>query len=114
MYNVPKIFLKQSVTVEKETSKDKWQKPIYADPVVINYVRIDTRTNFTGTGNNKQKTKATTLFVYVEHQPAGFVINDSYLNAKVTENGTTYTVKDYNVLREPNNSKVWGYEVGLI
>ena len=118
MYNVPKLFLQQSVKIEKNIGKDSYGDPVYdiEHPLLIEHIKIDTKTVFSGSSSDRKITKETTLFVYTSSQPKPFVIDDSFLEARVTNSETQelYILKTYVSNKHPLKDEVWSYEVGLL
>ncbi|MEG1487439.1 putative minor capsid protein [Lactococcus sp.] len=115
MLSVPKLFLQQSVKVEKLKGKNAYGDPEYAEPLNIENIKIDTKTTFSGSGSDRKINKETTLFIYLSSQAKDFVIDDSFLEARVTDSGQNqFVLKEYAPNKNPIKDEVWSYEVRLI
>lgn len=115
MLNVPKLFLQQSVKVEKLKGKNEYGDPEYDEPINIENVKVDTKTVFSGSGSDRKVTKETTLFIYLSSQAKDFIIDDSFLEARVSDSDENqYILKEYISNKNPIKNEVWSYEVRLV
>ena len=114
MFDVPKLLLQQSVTIYKKIDTDKWGEPIYDEGIKVGNVRIDTVTDFIGSRNDRKIVKTDVLFIYRSTQPKGLEFDDSFLEAKVVDQCSNESlVKKTIPVHEPNNTRIYGYELEL-
>nr|DAT47481.1 MAG TPA: Minor capsid protein [Caudoviricetes sp.] len=114
MFEVPKLLLQQSVTIYKKIGTDKWGESIYDDGIKVGNVRVDTETTFIGSRNDRKIVKTDILFIYRSTQPKGLKFDDSFLEAKVVDQWSNESlVKKIIPVHEPNNTRIYGYELEL-
>ena len=51
---MPKELCNQSITLRLLDGHDKWQKPIFSDPIMINHMIFQPQTVYSGSNNNRQ------------------------------------------------------------
>ncbi|MFD1466476.1 putative minor capsid protein [Lapidilactobacillus mulanensis] len=108
-------WLVHSVEVAKKLDEDNWNKPIYADPITYNRVRVDMTKEFTGTGNDRTITANATVFLFAKFTGNFPVdIDDTWLDAKLTFNGHDYLVKNWSPYSEPTSANLWSIELKVI
>lgn len=115
MLNIPKLFLQQSVKIEKVKGKNKYGDPEYEEAFTIENIKVETKTTFSGSGSDRKISKETTLFIYLSSQAKDFVIDDSFLEARVTDSEQNqFILKEYIQNKNPIKDDIWSYEVRLI
>lgn len=111
---IDKRFLTDTVEVSLAGEKDKWGKITYKEPFEVKNVRFDRSSldKSTSTQNltNITRNKSGTLFIYPKFN--NVVVNDSWLQAKITDQHGEYKVISF----ETNyfGNKVFSYELTVI
>lgn len=111
---IDKRLLTDTVTVSLAGEKDKWGKITFKEPLEIKFVRFDRssldKTTNTQSLTNITRNKSGTLFIYPKFN--NVVVNDSWLQAKITDQHGEYKVISF----ETNylGNKVFSYELTVI
>lgn len=102
-----------SVTFERFLSTDRYNKPIYSEPLLIDRVRFDNNPVWSKSGNNDSIVANGVLFVYPNISTnAGDLSNT--MKSRITFNGTTYVVNKVIEVYEPFSNKVFCYEMEVL
>ena len=109
---IDKRLLIDSVTVFLRAEKDEWGKKSYSEPIELSNIRFDRAIRVSGTEKTKSKTQSGTLFIYPKF--TNVVVDDEWLDAKVTDDFGTYKIVGYRVNIHPFTKKVFSYEVEVI
>lgn len=111
---IDKRLLTDTVEVSLAGEKDKWGKITYKESFEIKFVRFDRssldKTTNTQSLTNITRNKSGTLFIYPKFN--NVVVNDSWLQAKITDQHGEYKVISF----ETNylGNKVFSYELTVI
>lgn len=111
---IDKRLLTDTVTVSLTGEKDKWGKTTLKEPFEIKFIRFDRssldKTTNTQNLTNITRNKSGTLFIYPKFN--NVVVNDSWLQAKITDQHGEYKVISF----ETNylGNKVFSYELTVI
>lgn len=109
MIPIPRAMLPHSATLESITEEDDWQKPIYGNPVTLEYIKIDpTRTLKTDSQNRQVQLSAILFYDCFNSFPKVEFIEGQRVNFR----GRVYKVETVETLFE-NRDQPHHYEVGL-
>lgn len=111
---IDKRLLTDAIQVKLVDDVDMWGKQTHQEPFTVNYVRFDRLTvdkaekaiKLTNTVRNRTGT----IFIYPRFSKV--VVNDSWLQAQITDLHGTYEVVSYQV--NYFNGKVFSYEINVI
>lgn len=110
---IDKRLLVDSLTITKATGEtDGWGKAIMADPIPLAPVRFDRAYQVTGTQNNRSKSKPGVVFVYPAFCPVE--LDDSFLNAVVSDGQRDYRVSAIVPVYHPFTGKLFSYELEVV
>lgn len=112
---IDKRLLIHSVTIEKVEGVDEWGKESYSKPLKLAPVRFDrsVETKHVDKVHNEEKTsKLGTVYVYPT--ACKTPIDDSFLNAKVSDGMGDYRVTKITTEYHPMNGRVFCYELDVI
>ena len=110
MKPIPKKLLIHTVQLQEVSEKDAWGNETLADPVELQYVRLEPYTKFVRDKDHKEIQLAATLFYdFHNSRPRGQTFSDGQVLAF---NGERYRVQ----LVEPlyDGRRLHHYELGLI
>lgn len=109
---IDKRLLNDSVRIKLKNEEDEWGKIIYSEEFEVKPVRFDRNVNLKNTTGTKNTTvnKPGVIFIYPKF--ANIEVNDSWLEAQVIDEYSTYTVIAYSVNKLGN--KIFSYEVEVI
>jgi hypothetical protein len=110
---IDKRLLVDSAVVARVAGLDDWGKVIYVDQVIeLATVKFDRSSSLSGEKNERERTSAGVLFVYPEATPV--IVDDTWLNAKVTIDGASYQITKYLSNKLPFRNKIFSYEIEVI
>ena len=110
MKSIPKKLLIHTVQLQEVNEKDAWGNETLADPVELQYVRLEPSTKYVKDKDHKEIQLAATLFFDCHNsRPCGQAFSDGQVLAF---NGERYRVQ----LVEPlyDGRRLHHYELGLI
>lgn len=114
LVNPNPLWLVDSMLVEKLSgTTNQWNKPEYLQPITLSNVRFDSTVGQSGTANQRTIDKTGTVFVYQFNQAAGFLVDDSWIGARLThqKDGQVYTLKSYTTYKQDTTDDVYSYEL---
>ena len=121
MLKPPKSMFPNSITLIKLIPK---QDDLYNDDyeeirTVINNVRFDLRTIYSGSNNDRQIVANATVIFMSPYSTPWIELDDSYVGSKIIFNDKRYTDKRYTITTvnrdmEPFNGNIYQYKVGVI
>ena len=103
-----------SVTLNQVTGEDEWQKPVYGPDVVLERVRVDRGTVYSGSNNDRQIIANAVIYVRTEENQEMPILGPDWVKAKATIDGKPYTVTTVNALADPGHPVIWGYELEVL
>lgn len=109
---LPKSWLIHSIEYKALTGqKDEWSKPVYAEPMEINFVRVDESTIFSRDTTQTKIVANAVIFVdAVNSNPIPVFIEDS----KIMFNGREMTLKKIIPCYYPQQNEVRHYELEVV
>ncbi|HEO5305919.1 TPA: capsid protein [Streptococcus agalactiae] len=107
---IDKRLLTDSITVSKIGTVNDFGDITYLESIVLSDVRFDRNIGTVGTNNQKQRQKPSVIYVYPQFTKV--IVDDSWIDAKVSDGDRDYIVKGY----QPNylNGKLFSYEIEVI
>ena len=81
---------------------------------VINNVRFDLRTIYSGSNNDRQIVANATVIFMSPYSTPWIELDDSYVGSKISFNAKEYTITTVNRDMEPFSRKVYQYKLGVI
>ena len=81
---------------------------------VINNVRFDLRTIYSGSNNDRQIVANATVIFMSPYSTPWIELDDSYVGSKIMFNDKKYTITTVNRDMEPFNGNIYQYKVGVI
>jgi hypothetical protein len=107
---IPRRLLVDSIEWHKLSGVDRWNKPTYAPPVIVKYVRFDNLKKNVLNSTGESKDDKATLFVdYRNSSPRV----DYAKGDKITFNGNEYTIREIDELKG-DSSVIHHYEMALV
>ena len=110
--NPDESFLIHQIEVAKSELND-YDTQVYLETETIEHVRVDEREVYSGSGSQRQKIANATIYVYAFNQP-GLVIDDTWLDAKVSFHGKSFMVKSINTYSQVGVDATYSWELGVI
>lgn len=109
-----KILLQDEIEVRLLDDKDKWGKIAYQEPFTVDKVRFDRSTvdKSTNTQSLTNVTRNRSGIIYIYPEFSKVTVNDSWLQAEISDLYGTYKVVTYNV--NHLGGKVFSYEVEVV
>jgi len=109
---LPKSWLIHTIEYKAFTGqKDDWNKPIYVEPVTINFVRVDESTVFSRDTTQSKIVANAVIFVdMVNSNPVPIFKEES----KITFNGKDLTLKKIIPCYYPQQNEVRHYELEVV
>ena len=111
MMKPPIEFLIHSIEYVDRIGEDDWQKPVYAEPVVIEKVRVDEGSQYSTTGEGKQLLYNGLIFIYAGLSSP---IVDFKEESKIRFNGKEMTITSVIPVYEPYANKLYSVELEVI
>lgn len=108
------VAYNDAVVLTKVVGHDDWQKPVYGAPVVLEHVRIDRGTVYSGTDNNRQVVASAVIYIRTAANPGMPVLDDTWLEGIAEFDSRKYTITTVNVLKDSDNPGIWGYELEVL
>lgn len=81
---------------------------------VINNVRFDLRTIYSGSNNDRQIVANATVIFMSPYSTPWIELDDSYVGSKIIFNDKEYTITTVNRDMEPFSGEIYQYKVGVI
>lgn len=111
---IDKRLLTDTIQVKLVDDVDTWGKQAYKEPFTVNNVRFDRltvdKTDKAIKLTNTVRNRTGNIFIYPRSSKV--IVNDSWLQAQITDEHGTYEVVSYQV--NYFNGKVFSYEVNVI
>ena len=111
---IDKRLLTDTIQVKLIDDVDTWGKQTYQEPFTVNNVRFDRltvdKTDKAIKLTNTVRNRTGNIFIYPRFSKV--IVNDSWLQAQITDSHGTYEVVSYQV--NYFNGKVFSYEVNVI
>lgn len=111
---IDKRMLCDTVNIQKVESMDEWSRPIYDTGTIFRFVRFDNSKGIKGTADSREKQFTGIIFMYKEHTTNFGLIDESYLNALVTYNNSTFVVTKIIPLSHWTKNEVIAYEIEVV
>lgn len=111
---MPKELCNQSITFRLLDGHDKWQKPIFSDPIMINHMIFQPQTVYSGSNNNRQVVANAIAFLFAGVSDPMPVINKNHVGSKIDFEGETYTITTIVDNRNPYSNEVYSYELEVL
>lgn len=108
-------MLTDTVTIQIQTSEDRYQKPVYSD-ATISVVKFDRQNIVSGKGNSQIIVATGIVFVYPKFAviDGAITFDDSLLNSKIVIDDHSYTISTFKPLHEAFSADIFCYEIGVI
>lgn len=111
---IDKRLLTDTIQVKLIDDVDMWGKHTHQEPFTVNFVRFDRltvdKTEKASKLTNTVRNRTGNIFIYPRFSKVK--VNDSWLQAQITDEHGTYEVVSYQV--NYFNGKVFSYEVNVI
>ena len=116
MLTPPKSMFPNSITLIKLIPKqdDPYNDDYEEIRTVINNVRFDLRTIYSGSNNDRQIVANATVVFMLPYTDPWIELDDSYIGSKIIFNDKEYTITTVNRDMEPFNGNIYQYKVGVI
>ncbi|WP_413538934.1 putative minor capsid protein [Enterococcus malodoratus] len=111
---MPKEYCNQSIVLRLIQGKDKWQKPIFSDPITIKNMILQPQTVYSGTNNNRQVVANASAFLFGGVSDPMPVINKNHVGSELDFEGETYTITTIVDNRNPFSNEVYSYELEVL
>lgn len=109
---LPKSWLIHSIKYKAFTGqKDDWNKPVYAEPVAINFVRVDESTVFSRDTTQTKIVANAVIFVDALNSSPFPVFKEE---SKITFNNREMTLKKIVPCYYPQQNEVHHYELEVV
>lgn len=108
---IDKRLLTDEVQVFLKSGPDSYGKEKEAEPILLKPVRFDRSVSVNGSGNNVNRQKVGTIFVYPKF--CDVTVDDSWLGARVSDGVRDYIVQGFNV-NHLFSKTVFSYEIEVI
>jgi hypothetical protein len=112
--SLPKNLCRQSILLRLSKEKDRWQKPIIEQEVLIKHMIFQQETIYSGTKNNRKKRAAGILFLFSGVSDPLPEITPEYLGSEIEYEGHLFTLEKITVNKNPFSSEVYSYELEVI
>ena len=111
---MPKQYCNQSITLRLLEGKDKWQKPIFSEPIIIKHMIFQPQTVYSGSNNNRQVVANAIAFLFGCVSDPMPVINKKHVGSEIDFEGETYTITTIIDNRNPYSNEVCSYELEVL
>lgn len=111
---MPKQYCNQSITLRLLEGKDKWQKPIFSEPIIIKHMIFQSQTVYSGSNNNRQVVANAIAFLFGGVSDPMPVINKKHVGSEIDFEGETYTITTIIDNRNPYSNEVYSYELEVL
>nr|DAL94038.1 MAG TPA: Minor capsid protein [Caudoviricetes sp.] len=111
---IPKEYCNQSIVLRLIQGKDKWQKPIFSDPITINYMIFQPQTVYSGGNNNRQVVANAIAFLFEGVSDPMPTITKKHVGSEIDFEGDTYTITTIVDNRNPYSNEVYSYELEVL
>ena len=111
---MPKQYCNQSITLRLLEGKDKWQKPIFSEPIIIKHMIFQPQTVYSGSNNNRQVVANAIAFLFGGVSDPMPVINKKHVGSEIDFEGETYTITTIIDNRNPYSHEVYSYELEVL
>ncbi|WP_326931466.1 putative minor capsid protein [Enterococcus avium] len=111
---IPKEYCNQSIVLRLIQGKDKWQKPIFSEPIIIKHMIFQPQTVYSGSNNNRQVVANAIAFLFGGVSDPMPVINKKHVGSEIDFEGETYTITTIIDNRNPYSNEVYSYELEVL
>ncbi|MDT2400371.1 putative minor capsid protein [Enterococcus avium] len=111
---MPKEYCNQSIVLRILEGKDKWQKPIFSEPIIIKHMIFQPQTVYSGSNNNRQVVANAIAFLFGGVSDPMPVINKKHVGSEIDFEGETYTITTIIDNRNPYSNEVYSYELEVL
>ena len=111
---IPKEYCNQSIVLRLIQGKDKWQKPIFSDPITIKNMIFQPKTVYSGTNNNRQVVANAIAFLFGGVSDPMPTISKNNVGSEIDFEGETYTITTIVDNRNPYSNEVYSYELEVL
>ena len=111
---MPKQYCNQSITLRLLEGKDKWQKPIFSEPIIIKHMIFQPQTVYSGSNNNRQVVANAIAFLFGGVSDPMPVITKKHVGSEIDFEGETYTITTIIDNRNPYSNEVYSYELEVL
>ncbi len=111
---IPKEYCNQSIVLRLIQGKDKWQKPIFSDPITIKNMIFQPQTVYSGTNNNRQVVANAIVFLFGGVSDPMPTISKNNVGSEIDFEGETYTITAIIDNRNPFSNEVYSYELEVL
>ncbi len=111
---IPKECCNQSIVLRLIQGKDKWQKPIFSDPITIKNMIFQPQTVYSGTNNNRQVVANAIAFLFGGVSDPMPTISKNNVGSEIDFEGETYTITTIVDNRNPFSNEVYSYELEVL
>ena len=109
---LPKSWLIHTIEYKAFTGqKDEWGKPVYAEPVTINFVRVDESTVFSRDTTQTKIVANAVIFVDILNSNPVPVFKEE---SKIAFNGKDLTLKKIIPCYHPQQNEIHHYELEVV
>ena len=111
---MPKKLCNQSITLKLITGHDKWQKPIFSDPIDIHYMIFQPQTVYSGTNNNREVVANAIAFLFGGVSDPMPKITKNHVGSIVIFEDEEYTIQKIVDNRNPYSNEIYSYELEVL
>ncbi|MFC4771888.1 putative minor capsid protein [Enterococcus hermanniensis] len=111
---IPKEYCNQSIELRLIQGKDKWQKPIFSEPITINHMIFQSQTVYSGSNNNRQVVANAIAFLFGGVSDPMPMINKNHVGSEIEFEGEIYTITTIVDNRNPYSNEVYSYELEVL
>ena len=112
---MPKSLCNQSIVLHLITGKkDKWQNPVFEDPVTIEHMIFQPETVYSGTNNNREVVANAIAFLFADVSDPMPKIDKNHVGSKIEFEGETYVLQKIVDNRHPFSNEVYSYELEVL
>lgn len=110
--SIPKSLLIHSIWYYDVLGKDNFNSPIYADPVIMNYVRFDHSVSYTRDSTQNMANLSGVIFIDARHTTN--IPNKFKERAKINFNGKDYTIVNVIPFYHASTNDIRHYEIEVV
>ncbi|MDN6161974.1 MAG: minor capsid protein [Atopostipes sp.] len=111
---MPKYLCNQSIVLRLIKEYDKWQKPIFEDPITINHMIFQPQTVYSGTNNNREVVANAIAFLFAGVSEPLPRITKNHVGSEIDFEGETYVLQKIVDNRNPFSNEIYSYELEVL
>lgn len=111
---MPKELCNQSIILRPLEGQDKWQKPVFSEPITINHMIFQPQTVYSGGNNNRQVVANAIAFLFGGVSDPMPTITKKHVGSEIDFEGETYTITTIVDNRNPYSNEVYSYELEVL